>query len=87
MFKKYARLNYEYINIILALSNNIHKSKYSVSNILLSDYWNILRGNFYKFYDQYKSDWKKVKANEIKFVMTDFENPVIILKFYYDIQK
>lgn len=87
MFKKYARLNYEYIKIILALSNKIHKSKYSVSNILLSDYWNILRGNFYKFYGQYKNDWKNVKSNEIKFVMTDFENPVMILKLYYDVTK
>ncbi len=85
MFKKFSRLNYEYIQIILALSNNIHKSKYSVSNILFVDYWNILRGNFYKFYGQYKNDWKNVKSNEIKFVMTDFENPVMILKLYYNV--
>ncbi len=87
LFKKYARLNYDYIDIIFQLSNKIHKSSFTVAKFLLSDYWNILRGNFYKFYGQYKSEWKDIKSNERRYIMTDFENPVLILKLYYGIQK
>ena len=83
-FNKYVRLNYDYVKLIIGLSNCIHKkSKLSEEKILLSDYWNIMRGNFYKFYGQYNSDWKNVKSGERQYVMTDIENPVVILKLYY----
>jgi hypothetical protein len=81
-FLKYAHIRHEKLDLILALSSNHHKKKFSQFNILFVDYWLIIRGNFHIYYSQYIKNYQDIPEDK-QLTIADIEMPVKVIRMYF----
>jgi hypothetical protein len=83
-FRIYARLNREYIPLIIKLKEASSKKKVKLTKFPFDLYWGIIKGNFYKFHEQFRIEYKGIPL-EKKYIWTEVENPIcLISKLYGD---
>lgn len=83
-FIKCAPFKHENLEVILGLESHVQKTKFTHLKMPFRTYWNLIRGNFYIFHQQYINDWKGIKEEQ-KVTFSDVEMPIKLLRMYFKI--
>ncbi|MCK4233860.1 hypothetical protein KAX75_05495 [candidate division WOR-3 bacterium] len=83
LFIRYSRLNHKNITTALNLIKEEYNKNYPFYKVPFQYYWWVIRGNFYNFHSQFKTEWKNLKKDERKYSWPDIEIPIRILRRYF----
>ena len=83
LFRRYARLAKPNIDVALALASKADHKEYTIRKMPFGFYWNMIWGNYLRFYGQYKNVGKNLKADKTDYTIADVEMPIKLLRLYF----